>query len=46
MAATRDVFSKVVSNVKLATTFDADGKEIQVRGQQQQMNFGMINNRT
>lgn len=34
MAATRDVFSKVVPNVKLATTFDADGKEIQVRGQQ------------
>lgn len=27
----RDVFSKVVPNVKLATTFDADGKEIQVR---------------
>lgn len=27
---TRDVFSKVLPNIKLATRFDADGKEIQV----------------
>lgn len=28
---TRDVFSKILPNVKLATRFDADGKEIQVK---------------
>lgn len=30
MATARDVFSKALPNVKLATRFDADGKEIQV----------------
>lgn len=28
--ASRDCFSKVLPNIKLATRFDADGKEIQV----------------
>lgn len=29
--ASRDIFSKVIPNIKLATRFDADGKEIQVK---------------
>lgn len=29
--ANRDVFSKALPNVKLATKLDADGKEIQVK---------------
>lgn len=28
--ASRDIFSKALPNIKLATRFDADGKEIQV----------------
>lgn len=28
--ANRDVFSKILPNVKLATRYDADGREIQV----------------
>lgn len=29
--ANRDVFSKILPNVKLATRYDADGREIQVK---------------
>lgn len=30
MAAARDIFSKALPNVKLATRFDAEGREVQV----------------